>query len=527
MVHQVGKDSFKLDPEDLGWYTRYLAGVCGVKETRRRDQITDVLIHRSHLPLVPPEAQPSSIVLPSRPSHGSVEPPRPLRDYQTEAISFARGRAGAAFFHDLGLGKNYMAFPALDYPAVAVCPTSAIQVWEEEAQGYDLDVQVHRGHEPRASEISHEADGHLVTYGSASHWLPLFHGRGSSPRIRSLVIDEAHALHRRASRYHRALAQVRRDSTIVMTATPARNRLRSLHGLLHAIAPTAFGSLSEFRIRYCGATMDAWGHLQDGPELINMDELAGRLTEVAISESWLSPRVRHLRPLLIRDTIHAEIPFDDRVKLIEDSISRAFSGLRTAGHATASQIAYLTAQRVELGKRKGHWFMASGTLAQLLQRHHRLIIWCWHKEVLRPLAKHLRVVHGRAMDVITGEAPTAKRKKVIKEWQHGDPIEPRILLATLGSMSTAVNLTTAEAAVFLETSWAPLDLQQAEARHRRPGSHFDEVYSYYVVVPEMVDGRMTSVLLEKIEDVEAALGPCSQKDQMLALVGSHELEGIF
>ena len=516
MVQQVGHDSFKLEASELEWYDRYLADVPGVTEHRRQGKLVDVLIHRSHLSLLPSEMIPA-IVSP-RSASWSVSPPQPLRDYQIEAVEFARSRGGAAFFHDLGLGKNYSIFPALDYPALACCPTSALQVWEEEAKGYGLDVQVHQGRDASLSKISYDADLHLVTYGSVSYWLPLFHGRGKYPRVRSVAMDEAHALHKQASRVHAALASVKQDSTIVMTATPARNCLRSLHGLLHAIAPGAFGSLTEFRVRYAGADLDAWGHLSDGEELTNVEELASRLTEVAIAETWLSDRVRHLRPPLKRIPIEAELGFDERVRMIEEAISRAYGKLKTAGAPSAPHISYMTAQRIELGKLKAEWFLRSALLEDLLSKHKRQIVWCWHKEVLASVEAGLRSRWEGSIDIVTGEAPTGRRRQIVKEWRHGDPEEPRILLATLGAMSTAVNLTTAEAATFLELSWAPLDLQQAEARHHRPGSKFDEVYAYYISVPGMIDGHMTNTLLEKVEHMEQALGECSQKDQMLSLL---------
>jgi len=515
---QVGKDSFRLDTSDPTLYNRHLAGVCGVEAHVLRGEVVDVLIHRTHLPLLPIVPK----ITPHRSSDWPVSPPSPLRDYQADAVRFARERGGAAFFHDLGLGKNYMVFPALDYPALAVCPTSAIQVWLQEAESYGLEVQVHHGLSSDPSAVSADADLHLVTYGSASSWLPLFHGRGRYPRVRSVVLDEAHVLHKRASRIHRALAGVRRDCTIVMTATPARNRLRSLHGLLHALAPGAFGTLIEFRHRYCGATLDAYGHMSDSDDLTNTDELASRLSEIAITETWISSRVAHLRPPLHREAIPVDLGYGERVDLMDASIHRAFDGLRTAGFASASQISYMTAQRVELGKLKANWLCNQGLLEDLLERHRRLLIWCWHKEVLRPLQLHLQVNADRPVDVVSGEAPSGKRTRIIQEWQHGDPTSPRILLATLGAMSTAVNLTTAEAACFVEVSWAPLDLQQAEARHHRPGSRFDKVYAYYLTAPGLIDDRIAKVLVDKVSHIEAALGQCSQKEQMLMLLRENE-----
>ncbi|MHC4643951.1 MAG: SNF2-related protein [Planctomycetota bacterium] len=510
MVQQVGKDTFKLDSTERELYTSSLAGVCGVKLIESHGEIVDILIHRNHLPLVP-----DAIRRVYRLENAIPDTPHGLRDYQFDAIRFARtlGLSGCGFFHDLGLGKNYMVLAAMDYPALALCPTSALQVWESEAQGYNREVQIHQGHDVNPREISHEADIHLVTYGSAPYWLPWFHGRGGAPRIRTVVPDEAHALHKYGSRVSRALKRVRRDQTIVMTATPARNRLKSLHGLLDAISPTGFGSLAEFRVRYCGATTDAYGRLTDGPELTHVDELVARLSEICIAETWLSPRVQHLRPPLERQHIQADLTHDQRLQMINDAIQRAYSKVKTAGSSSGTQMGYLTAQRVELGKLKAQWFVEN-IMEDLLSRHDRVIIWCWHKAVVRYLLAFLLAI---PVHVVVGEVPTAQRRRIVNEWQHSDPHKKGVLVATLGSMSTAVNLTSAEAAVFLEHSWAPIDLQQAEARHHRPGSKHKKVYSYYIS-GGMIDNHMATTLLEKVEDIEAALGVCSQKTQMLTLL---------
>jgi SNF2 family DNA or RNA helicase len=150
--------------------------------------------------------------------------------------------------------------------------------------------------------------------------------------------------------------------------------------------------------------------------------------------------------------------------------------------------------------------------------HPRSIWWCWHKDLAQELAKTIKEKVHKKVDLVTGSTTPAKRNKVLHEWKYGDPGDPRILVATIASMSAACNLVTAEAAYFLEYDWAPLNIAQAEKRHHRPGNKHPTVYSYYFYIPGTHEERMLNTLLEKIEQQEEILPARDNKEQVMSIL---------
>ena len=331
------------------------------------------------------------------------------------------------------------------------------------------------------------------------------------PNILGLLVDEAHALHLWSGRPTKLINSIMRDQTILLTATPTRNRLVSLHGLLDVIAPGSWGNRGEYRERYCGASYSDHG-LQDG-EPSHVEEMSARIREVACWESWTSPRVQHLRPELVTEVIPLEMDHDELYDLTKAALTRAYQGKVNQ----LSPLPYQTAQKAVAGEAKALWLTTPGPgqnlLEGLLASHDRIIFWCWHKAVAHKLYDVLQRL--RPCDIVTGDDLTVKRTKILEEWQTGSG--ERVLVATMGALSTAVNLTTAQAAVFVELSWAPIDIQQAEARHHRPGNRNEKVYSYYLTVPGTIEDRIAEVLVEKLEQHEEIFGCSSQHDQILSL----------
>jgi SNF2 family DNA or RNA helicase len=174
-------------------------------------------------------------------------------------------------------------------------------------------------------------------------------------------------------------------------------------------------------------------------------------------------------------------------------------------------------QRIRVGKAKARYF-AQNLTSEVLGRHKRVVVWFWHQEVLSEFKHSLWERDQRPVDVVTGATGPKKRAEVVHEWRHGSTEEPRILLATLAAMGSAVNLTTAEAEVFLEYDYAPLMVQQAEARVHRPGSCYPEVWSYYVVARGTVDDKIAKALLVKVDEVEKVFGADLQGDQIREII---------
>jgi hypothetical protein len=407
---------------------------------------------------------------------------------------------------DLGLGKSVIGLGAMDPPCLVMCPTSAIQVWEIEAERANIKTQVLRGKTSSSKDIDRTVDLYITTYGSSDAWMGYFRELGSGPDLHTILADEGHYMQRRKLTWTQAFNAVPRERTIVLSATIIRNRLKSLWSPLCAIAPGAWGNSLEFRTRYCGSTHGPYGWV-DG-KASNVEELAARLSEVAIRETWNSPELAALRPEIRRTRLPITLEPCHLQRLIGESADEVLDVFTGDGTLSGAQLRQLTVERRRIGHAKGDWAIQSGYVGDACENHRRNIWWCWHKEVAREISGYLQA-HYRwgdiPVDLVTGDAPSSKRKRILEEWQFGDPSRARHLVATLGAMGQSVNLTTADAAHFIEIDWAPLTTGQAEARHWRFGNKNDQVFSTYLTIPGTVDDRISQVLLEKLEESDLVL----------------------
>jgi len=525
-MRTLNSDWFSLDAGEVALYPVVCEGIIpGIRihfSSSRRVEAVDV--HRNQLPVLDPTLEPprggSSVV-------SSVQFPFELRDYQQEDIAFARDRAGSLMFHALGMGKTPIGLGAADFPAAVLCPTSAITVWLNEAAGAGLKTQVLHGLKSSSSDIDHSVDLYIITYGSAHRWMGYFRAISGGPELHTIIADEAQMLQKKALKWSQAFRSIARKRTILLTATPMRNRLRSLWALLDAAHPRAWGSQYEFRRRYCDAYDGDYGLVDGGVSY--PDELAARLGAVSVRRTWDDPRLAHLRPTLNRSRLDVEITAADRRRVFDAAVEGLRDNLKSRdGKGDGMQIALMGRLRRQIGLLKAQW-LATGhhpghtetPLEQVLSEGDRVIFWVWHKENAEYLYRKLKDM-DYPVDKVTGESLSKKRREVLHEWQYGDHTQPRALVATIGALNAGVNLTTARVAVFIEYDYAPLMVQQAECRHHRHGSKFDEVYAYYLQVPGTIDERMAEVLLEKTEEAEAILGSDSQTEQMRLLVNGYE-----
>jgi hypothetical protein len=152
--------------------------------------------------------------------------------------------------------------------------------------------------------------------------------------------------------------------------------------------------------------------------------------------------------------------------------------------------------------------------------HQRVILWVWHHEVAAILKEWGRP--GVPVDVLLGDTHNRKRTEIVNEWRAGDHAKPRVLIASIGAAATAIALTTARLAVFVELDWTPMNLIQAEKRHYRFGNVFKDIQTSYIVSQVGVDRQMMKALLEKANASETVLGEDGSLAQMRGLLAEEE-----
>jgi SNF2 family DNA or RNA helicase len=435
-----------------------------------------------------------------------------LRPYQLTGVDFIKSRVGTILADDLGLGKSSIASASCGGAyTVIVCPASAICVWEAESRRMGW---IYRVLSKRSKRVELRAGAHndVQTLIISYNLLPALAGSmvlGSEWQTHTLIADEAHQLTNKKTTWASMFRMIHRERTILLTATPMRNRLRSLWGLLDCAVPAAFGKEYDFRRRYCGAKQGSYG-LEDH-EPSNQTELALRLTECVIKRT--RAQVDIPLPVHTRSVMECEVSGHE--------LRTALESLQDAGRAQrqADALRCLGAMRLAIGRAKAR--LVVGQVAELVEAHGRVILWVWHHEVAAILRKGLEQLEV-PVDVLLGDTHTQKRAEIVEEWRNGDASRPRVLIASIGAAATAISLTTAKAAVFVELDWTPMNLIQAEKRHYRFGNVFKDITTIYVVSQVGSDRQMLQALFDKAEASEVALGVDGSLEQMRILLGESE-----
>jgi len=528
-VLPVNRGWFSVDKASIPEYYPILAGECGLRTTFKRGHEDELphrlLVHLTHLPLLPGWAPGSGPVLGSQTAPATLEPAGPLstpawweelKDEQREDALWTRERPGVLIANGLGSGKTRTALAGCRPPALIICKKSAVRrVWADELDYLGWSYTILEGRNVSLEAMEEPVHAWILNYHVAPAWLPYFGVAGMGPNPTTLIVDEAHMLQKRQLSWSQALRSLNPQLTIALTATPIRNRLRSFYGVLDAIAPRAFGHIFEFRVQYCGAVMGEYGLVDGEPSETALWRLRQRIRPI------LQKRDRDLAIPIHREISQIYVDRDDLARL---QSAAAQDAIANVGKGPGIHLSWGNRERQLAGQLK----VPSAT--QFLARRagtDRVVGWFWHKDVLKATKEKLKELlpSNVKIDVLTGEITQSRRDKIITEWRDGDPHEPRVLLATIGAASDSIALTTAAHALFVENDWAPLQLQQAETRTHRYGQKHPACHVTYMTIPRTKDDEIAQALLEKAKEAEQVLGEDGQLAQMQALAGVDEEQG--
>ena len=545
-LQPIGDDWFLLDDLYGSDYYSILAGEAGVKSESRvgsnratsaqPNHTAAVRLHLTHLPLLGGRevvnAHPGGLAAPRLYlQEHNPEWWEELRPYQQQAALWAAARCGCILRHDLGLGKTRTGLAAARPPMLVLCPKSAISVWQDECMYAGLRCETLEGQPPQTfrkvqeffAERKATTDVWLLNYHVAPLWIRYFCHLGPMQGLHTIICDEAHYLQKRALTWTLAINGIERERCILLTATPMRNKLRSLWSLLNTACPKAFGNEYEFRIEYCGAVEGGYGLEDGGREWRHSDRgqealerLRLRLGEVM--HSLTRAEVGHEVVPLRREALYVDAPADVLSKVLDESAAAA---ARLRGGAQT--IAWYTDLRHRVGMLKVT-AAVERTVAELPEWK-RAVLWIWHDDVVIELKRQLReALPDVPIDEMLGKTSQKKRDATHRAWRaskstHIDDVTPRILIASIAAASQAVGFTTAGLAIGVELDWAPLQIQQLEKRTHRFGQIHPSCLMVYCVLRGTIDETMAETLLEKSEECEDVLGEDGQVDQMKVFLG--------
>jgi SWI/SNF-related matrix-associated actin-dependent regulator 1 of chromatin subfamily A len=424
-----------------------------------------------------------------------------LRAYQRTAVSFLRQQKRCILADDMGLGKTASAINAAMSFAVQkrvliVCPSYVRGVWHNAHDGGELvkwgatppggsspplwpEVLECKGLKTVDAPIDPDAPFVICHYDILHAWASVL--QEWNPEI--VIFDECHYLMNPETRRTVAAKVVSSGAQYVwgLSGTPMTNRPRDLWGILDTIVPGRFGhAFFPFGLRYCGGYKEAvtpektvWKF----DSRSNLDELRARLQHIMLRRT--------------KTDVALELPPKTR-QVIRVDVSNKLNGASfcedTRGGAMRAALAVAADAKLK------------DSAVPLIQSHldagKRVVAFTYRRAVAEYLNKECggSLIHGRIS--------RAAREKTLHTVRG---LETSLVSATIDAAGTGIDLSYADVAVFVELTYEPHELLQAEARLHRFGAR-NPVLIQYLIARGTTDELVADVVLSKLDALESAIG---------------------
>lgn len=442
---------------------------------------------------------------------------RPLLPYQVTGAAWVAYRLwsglGSLLADEQGLGKTTQAIAAIActraYPTLLVCPTSLKVNW--------ADNEFPHATRPPSVHVVHGRKGPLPpaeVYVINYDLLAAREAQLCRLGLQCMVCDEAHWVNEPvpSTQHHRAAVVTRmahrlQGRTVLLTGTPLENRPADYWRLLHMLDPAAWPDFESYRKRYCRAPTEEeqalnpelrhdnlvtdYGRVERRTELLQrVAPLILRRTKAEVQQD-LPPKYR--RQILV------ELSEEDR-KVYETVKADVVAWLRAQGDGLAASAATRAMALVKLTHLRK--IAAIGKLRHAVPSYLRgwfkggtrgpLLIFCHHAEVLDRTTDIARRLGLRPV-VIDGRVSGEERQ------QRLDDLAARradLLIATIRTAGVGLNIQCVSDQLFLERSWVPVQMVQAEDRSHRFGQK-NPVCITFLDAKDTVDEHIAAVLDDK------------------------------
>jgi len=408
---------------------------------------------------------------------------------------------------EMGLGKtiqtlSYLSRTPSALPAIVICPASAKLVWKSEAKKHThLTCSILNGKTPQP--IKHAKDLTIINYDILTSWKDILKAM-SHP---TMILDECHYIKSwRANRTKAVLNLAKNKPHILaLSGTPLTNRPKELYNILHLLIPQHFPSFVSYAWRYCNRRMTPWGWDDNGAS--HLDELHTKLKDTCmirrrkkqvLKELPDKQRSVVLLPVNLKEYHRAENDFLNW--LSEQDMVKA----KKAANAQALvQLGYLKRLAAEL-KMKGviDWMddYFEGTDA-------KLVVFAYHKNIIQTLYQKYKKIAV----VLDGNTPPTLRQSNIQKFQQDK--HTRLFIGQIIAAGTAITLTAASTAAFIELDWTPGNHIQAEDRlHRIGQKHHTQLY--YIVSKGTIEEDLCSIIQKKAKTISSVLDGQKGKDHL-------------
>jgi SWI/SNF-related matrix-associated actin-dependent regulator 1 of chromatin subfamily A len=302
------------------------------------------------------------------------------------------------------------------------------------------------------------------------------------------------------------------NKKILLSGTPLVNKPKELWPLLQTLDPNGIGMKSNwynFATRYCqavkiGERTDAYGNTYplwkwDGAD--NLEELQNLMRERFMVRRLKKDVLTEL-PAKRRQIIVLE-PGKALAKLIareaqayRDYEPESFLGKE---QPTIGEIS-TTRKRIALAKVKFAVEHMQGILDEQKENGlpQKIVAFAHHLEAIDALQE----AFGERAVKIDGRVSLDERQRAVDRFQTDENVH--IFIGGIHAAGVGITLTAASTVVFVEDTWVPGEISQAEDRCHRIGQK-ESVLIQHLILEGSLDERVVGVLIQKQEIIDKAL----------------------
>ena len=461
-----------------------------------------------------------------------------LRPYQKMGYSWLvqniRYRFGSILADDMGLGKTVQILSAIlyfkennlleDESTLIIVPPTLISNWENEIKKFAPDLTYYIYHGSNRTFPLENYDIILTSYGVVRLDLDMF-----MDRIWFLcVIDEAQNIKNPNTEQTKAIKSVGASCKIALTGTPIENKLMDYWSIFDFTNKGYLSTKDDFKRQYVVPIEK----LEDEETLENLktiakpfvlrrlktdEDIKKELPDKFVNDIYCSLTKKQIK---LYNAILDEIFFD-----IENSKGIQRKGIILKILTALKQTCNHPAQFLHIEKPKisesGKMELLADILENILDADEKVIIFTQYVEMGKIIQKLISKKFKQEVLFLHGSQTRIEKSNVIDTFQEDENY--KILVATLKTGGTGLNLTAARNVIHYDLWWNPAVENQATDRVHRIGQDKD-VMVYRFITKGTLEETIDLISKHKTDLAEKAI---SNDETFLTEMTNEELKKVL
>ncbi len=434
-----------------------------------------------------------------------------LYPFQKAGVAYAARTKRCFIADEMGLGKTVQALATVQYanayPALVVCPAGLKLNWEQECRRWlpGRSVVVLNNN----SSVLINFDVTIINYELLTRHL----AKLDKQRFLTIIFDEAHYLKNYDSgRSRSALSLVnhlRPPYRLLLTGTPILNRPKELIHPLKLLGKLEdMGGFDYFADHYCDAVRRG-NKIWDMDGAANLDELNQKLRSCCYIRRAKEQVLPEL-PEKQRTFVPVELANHGDYMMAKKNLFSWFKQQANKRNVTVAGYhdneTLLQTERLRQVAAVGKMEAVIDWINTFLESGEKLVVFAHRLKIIDTLAKTY------SLKPVTGQTSLPERQRIVEDFQANS--KRQMILLGIQAGGQGLTLHAASNVLFVEPTWTPAELDQAEGRLHRIGQR-GAVQAWYLVARGTIEDDIYE-LIERKREIVGAVTQGSVLEELIA-----------